>query len=227
MDYSNKKIAILGGNGFIGAHCAQRLSERGADVTCISRRGTRPAYLNNQDWANAVHWCSGDAANLNPDSLSDYDAIVISIGSPPLPTLSKAAFDLQVFKNGTTCVKAIESAADAGISRLVLIGANIPRPLKSTKFGYYVGKQQALEAAQGFASKANNQSVVLQPSVVTGKRKLNNGWTVHLDWLMSPASVLKPTHVCHVDRLANRVTKILLEDTAEKGSFGVIENRHI
>ena len=88
---SKKRIAIYGGNGFIGSHIAAALSrENDFCVLCLSRTGHKPAHLREVPWSANVRWCQGDALKPDRTILQSAEAVVVSIGSPPLPTLTTA-----------------------------------------------------------------------------------------------------------------------------------------
>ena len=54
--------------------------------------------LQNTDWATQVEWKSGDALKSESykEFLQDSDAVVVSIGSPPLPTTSQKDMEMQI-----------------------------------------------------------------------------------------------------------------------------------
>lgn len=224
-----KSVTIFGGNGFVGVHAAQQLVNDGADVVCLSRTGHKPLYLKDEPWSNNVRWCKGDASAPNIEALSQADVMVCSVGSPPLPTFSKAAFDQQLFMNGTTCVNAIEAANKAGLKRIVLLGAKVPFPLRSKHFAYYQGKKMALDAAQRFAGEsAEHSAVVLQPGMITGRRALSNGRFIRLDWLTAPLSQLMPWQFVSVERVAQRISDAVHSPSSSSaGACLVIANRDI
>ena len=76
-------------------------------------------------WAKDVTWTAGDA--LEPETyaaaLAGARAVIVAVGSPPVPT-SDVAWQLKM--NGTTNATAVEAAGEAGVSRVVLRGAPTP-----------------------------------------------------------------------------------------------------
>ena len=58
-----------------------------AGAVSVSRSGLKPKHLEGQSWATEVAWIAGDA--LTPesyqDTLKDATAVVISVGTPPVP----------------------------------------------------------------------------------------------------------------------------------------------
>jgi len=228
MSNNLKKVAIYGGNGFVGTHCAEQLHKLGADVVCLSRTGHKPIHLKDQAWSHEVRWCKGDAADPCQTLLSTIDTIVCAVGSPPLPTFSAAAYQHQLHMNGSSCIKAMAAAKDAGVMRVVLLGARIPLPMKTERFAYYKGKQSALDAARRFAQESDqHSSVVLQPGMITGKRALSNGNFIRLDWLTAPFSPFMPWQFVSVERVAMRVADAALNIKPYAGQFTIIRNRDI
>ncbi len=199
------RVVVYGGNGFVGTHLAKQLAEREVDVVCLSRTGVKPVHLQDQAWSEKVKWCKGDASQPNTKFLESVDSIVCLVGSPPLPTFSKAAWEAQFFQNGTTNSHALDAAASAGVKRAVLLGAKVTFPLNTDRFAYFQGKRLAREAAKRFADHSEQQSaVVVEPGVIFGKRHLRSGSSVPLH-LLSPLSGLIPGFLMDVNRLASRL----------------------
>ena len=98
------KVAIYGGNGFVGSHIARELSKHDICTVCVSRTGHKPLHLHDKSWSESVRWCKGDASKPNTDFLKSVDAVVVCLGSAPLPTFSQAAYEQAVFMNGTSNV---------------------------------------------------------------------------------------------------------------------------
>lgn len=61
-------------------------------VTCFSRTGVVPKHLKSEEWAASCTWKAADALQRDTyeDDLSGLDAVIVSIGSPPVPTRSQA-----------------------------------------------------------------------------------------------------------------------------------------
>ena len=83
------KLVILGGTGFVGTAVAEEAVKRGLQVLCLSRKGATDVP---GAWKQSVQFAAADA--LAPDTythqLADADALVVAIGSPPLPFVEKA-----------------------------------------------------------------------------------------------------------------------------------------
>lgn len=90
------KICVFGGNGFVGSAILRGLVAKGLKPISFSRTGLVPKHFEKERWSGDCTWKPADA--LKPETYKDdilgSDAIIISIGSPPLPTFSKryAAF---------------------------------------------------------------------------------------------------------------------------------------
>ena len=220
------KVIIYGGNGFVGTHIAKSLVDLDAAPVCISRTGTRPLYLQDQAWSEQVKWCQGDASEPKMKSLENADVVICAVGSPPVPTPNKAAWDKQFFMNGTANINALDAAAQAGVKRAVLIGAQIIAPLRTDKFAYYKGKRMACEAAKRFSEHSEQQTaVVFEPSIITGKRRTTTGKTIPMN-ILSPLKAISSSLVVDVEHLASRVAKEAL-NTSPSEKFEIISNRDI
>jgi nucleoside-diphosphate-sugar epimerase len=219
---------VYGGNGFVGTRVAEHLAALDTCTVCLSRSGHKPIHLKDESWSTSVRWCKGDASNADEKLLTSVDVVVCLVGSPPLPTFSKQKFDNQVFINGTTCVKVIESAQRAGVKRVVLLGARIPSLLNSDRFGYAKGKKMAAQAAEKFAAISEQHSaVVLQPGAIYGKRHLASGKTVPLDWFLGPLATFMPWQFISVDAVAQRIAHAATEDEPYQGKFSLFSNSKI
>lgn len=225
---SPTKIVVYGGNGFVGTHIAKELSESDACTVCLSRTGHKPLHLKDDQWSEKIRWCKGDASEPDEQLLQRMDVLICLVGSPPIPTFSKQAYEQQVFMNGSSSVTLIEKAQQAGIKRIILLGAKIPYLLQSDSFGYAKGKRMALDAAKEFAAAApENQATVLQPGAIYGTRHLDNGKALRLDWFMRPLAVLMPWQFVSVQRVAQRIANIALSDVPQDPRMQVISNRDI
>ena len=192
--YSGAPIVIYGGNGFVGTMICELAATRGISCISVSRRGVAPAHLDTSKnpWLANVCWLQGDALSPDISLLQEAGAIINLVGSPPLPTFSQSAFDHQLMMNGTSQINVIDAAKQAGVNRLVLMGADIPVLLQTESFAYAVGKNQTLTAAKAFAASSDlRQVAVLQPSAIYGTRHTAGGTSMPLAWLMSPLSSLQ------------------------------------
>ncbi|MFT6100371.1 MAG: nucleoside-diphosphate-sugar epimerase [Arenicella sp.] len=222
------KIAVYGGNGFVGTRVAQSLLARNVCAVCLSRTGHKPLHLGDQRWSEAVRWCKGDASKPDTELLQRLDGLVTLVGSPPLPTFSKEAYDEQVFINGTTNAEAIKAAGEAGIKRVVLLGAQLPFFMRRESFGYAQGKKIAMQAAQDFSKlSSEHRAIVIQPGIIYGRRYQENGKSIPLDTLLKPISWIMPWQFVSVEKVAERVATEMLCEDPDRGHFIVIKNSQI
>jgi len=221
-------IVVYGGNGFVGTRVAKALLERDVCAVCLSRTGHKPLHLKNRKWSESVRWCKGDASAPDTQLLERLDGLVTLVGSPPVPTLSKSAYDEQVFMNGTANANAIREAGEAGIKRIVLVGAQIPFPLRGDRFGYSKGKRIAFEAAEQFSKlSSEHRAIVIQPGMIYGRRHLKSGKSIALDLIFKPLSWIMPWQFVSVEKVAERIACEMLCDDPNKGQFIVIKNSQI
>ena len=108
----------------------------------VSRRGAAPSHC--AAFADKVDWRTGDCLDKKTyaDALEGASAVVVSVGSPPLPGDVEAARKA----NGATNVAVIEAAMEAKVGRAVVVGATMPPWLDKVAEGYALGKRDAFEA---------------------------------------------------------------------------------
>lgn len=75
-----KKVAILGGSGYVGREVARRFVTRGWEVTSLSRRGVNPEP--GDPALDCVEWVAGDATDAAcvRSFVGDADAVVHAVG---------------------------------------------------------------------------------------------------------------------------------------------------
>ena len=160
-----KRLVVLGGGGFVGSAVAQEALSRGLRVLCLSRSGRSDVP---GDWSDRVTWGKADAlqAETYRHHLRDADAVVVSIGSPPLPFVDRA---YQLLMNGETNVTATRTAKEEGVKQVVLINAAMPPAL--TPKGYFDGKRAAEQAAREMAGPSFG-ATVLKPGGAQARHAL-------------------------------------------------------
>jgi len=181
---SKARVVVFGGTGFVGSAIAREAVRRGLAVTSVTRGGAPPAHVASQEWSNEVQWKQGDA--LEPDSFKQHlegaAAVITAVGCLPLPSLTH---DEVVRANGETNVMPGKMAKEAGVPRLVMVGASIPSFVPGMSFGmntskglftagYKVGKEQAEAYAKEFADPATGAGAVV------GRCRLNPGLWVQM-----------------------------------------------
>merc|ERR1719155_110325 len=75
-----KKLAVLGGSGYVGREVCRRAVARGWEVTSLSRRGANPEP--GDAALDLVAWTAGDAADAGTvkSFVADADAVVHAVG---------------------------------------------------------------------------------------------------------------------------------------------------
>jgi len=225
---TTQKVVVYGGNGFVGTRVAEQLFRSGVCTVCLSRTGHKPLHLKDEEWSQKVRWCKGDASEPSTQLLSTADVLITLVGAAPLPTFSKQAYEEQVFMNGTTNVNVIQAAGEAGVKRVVLLGAKIPLPLRTEYFGYAKGKKLALQAAKQFSELSDQHSaVVIKPGVIYGTRYLLSGKSIALGKVFKPMSYVMPWQFVSVEQVAKRIVDAALSASPYHGKFTEIQHKNI
>ena len=200
MTNSLQNIVIFGGTGFVGSNIAETLweSTSNAKVSCVSRSGTQPIHLHGDEnaWANSVNWLScdinaNDALEQVSNIVAGADAVIIAVGSPPLPTFSKVAYDKQYRSNGAGNMTILEACARHKPKHIVIIGAAIPAAFRRQRFAYYQGKHDLIQCAEDLFANSETQVSILYPSVIYGRRHTRSGHAVPLGALRYLAKALQ------------------------------------
>jgi len=208
---SETRAVIFGGNGFSGTAIAKRFVEEGLYVSCVSRSGHMPAHLQNGSeqnaWAQKVDWLEGDAAKPDLGLLSACDIVVTTVGSPPIPTVTKSGFDAQYHANGAANIALLNACANTQPKHIIILSANIPAPLRYSKFAYYRGKQDLIDTAYELFIDTDTRVTILKPSVIYGQRHTKSGLGIPLGMMKYPSKLLKP--------LIPNLTPVSVENVAE------------
>ena len=169
---ARKRVVVLGGGGFVGSAVAQEALRRGLRVLCLCRSGRSDVP---GDWSDRVTWAKADAlrAETYREHLRGADAVVISIGSPPLPFVDRA---YQLLMNGETNVTATRTAKEEGVRQVVLINAAMPPAL--TPKGYFDGKRAAELAAREMVGPSFG-AAVLKPGGAQSNTQLSLAHCTH------------------------------------------------
>ena len=198
-----RRLAVFGGTGFVGQRVCAEAVKHGHTVISVSRSGLKSvaAAVQSEAWVGSVDWRQGDvgdAATLG-EVLRDVDAVVIAVGSPPLPQRTAAASEWQRGANANaTLVEAIR--AHGNISRVVGVSAAMPRWVAT---GYRQGKLEMEASIEDIVASGSSGStedkegkddkegkaggVVLRPGGVYGTRYAS-GYAIPLWVVMTPMS---------------------------------------
>jgi len=235
---ATSKVIIFGGNGFVGTTIAEVLVQGNITPVCVSRTGSKPQHLQTQDWAKQVAWVRGDANKPDPALFENVQAVISLVGTPPVPTFSKSAYQRQLDNNSKPNLAVINATLASGVTRLVILGAHIPALINTDKFAYAKGKRLCLEAAQEFASCSDKHTaVVLQPSAIYGIRHSKAGRALNIGFVMKPIAKLQsimpsfikalmPEQLVPVETVARSAVRGCF-DQEFAGKFTVVSNQQI
>lgn len=169
-------IVVFGSSGFIGGRICAEARRRGLNVIGLSRSATPLPYFTVNDGAPkpAGTITLAKANALDPATYAEHlaraQAVVIAIGSPPLPDrFIEGGGEASVMSNGTAVVKPLRAAKDAKVPNVVVVNAAMPAWLPRVSNGYAVGKTMANAAAQKYAGDGLSVAC-LKPGVVFGTR---------------------------------------------------------
>lgn len=221
-------LLVFGGTGYVGCKVLEVAASRGIACRSVSRSGQIPAHLrgSSASWLTSVEWIKGDASCPEPGLFQGVSAVIGLVGSPPVPTFSQTAFEQQLLMNGTTQAAVVEAAKSSSANRVVVLGAHIPKLLRSKKFAYYLGKEMALQAAMEFAALSPKHSAaVLRPSAIYGTRHTRSGTPIPLGFIMAPIAWLMsrmpqfitrhlPASPVAVEKVATAIVELALDDEA-------------
>lgn len=172
----------------MGSSILKVLRSRNIPAISVSRSGTKPKHLEGVHWASEVQWLKGDA--IKPESYSgamkDAKAVIVSVGSPPVPWDDE---QWQIMMNGESNCAVINSAANLGVSQIVILNATMPGWAPA---GYVKGKHMAEACAEKFSttdeSGAKRGALVLKPGAIYGTRHTPGGLPIPLAPVLAPVS---------------------------------------
>lgn len=188
-----RRLAVFGGNGYVGQRICALAVDAGLDVVSLSRSGSGslPASVRDAEWASKVDFVAGVDA-LEPatfaGALDGVDAVVVSIGSPPVPTRDAAATELQRRTNANAAVLEAIGDRTSEIGRVVVVSATMPQWAPQ---GYRQGKLEMEDALTSLVSAEGTSGtfggVILRPAGVSGTRH-ESSMSVPLWVVMTPVS---------------------------------------
>eukprot|EP01025_Chloroclados_australasicus_P056800 TRINITY_DN7065_c1_g2_i1.p1 TRINITY_DN7065_c1_g2~~TRINITY_DN7065_c1_g2_i1.p1 ORF type:complete len:332 (-),score=46.12 TRINITY_DN7065_c1_g2_i1:285-1145(-) len=156
------RVAVFGGNGFVGSRICQEVLNTGMGVISINRSG-RPTNIS-EAWVNDVEWVTGDALDESTykSKLLGCAAAISSVGA-----FGTNEYMLKV--NGQSNINAIKAAKDVGVPRFVYIAVHEYGLPSFVLNGYFQGKKDA----ENFLKETyGEQGVTLKPGFITGGRKV-------------------------------------------------------
>jgi UDP-glucose 4-epimerase len=182
---SGRRVAVIGGTGFIGSHLTERLVKEGADVLAVARSASRLSHL------AAVR---GDCLVAVADML-DGDAtirilrrfkpeVVFHLAAHPDGTESFAHIAECVRVNGLGLVHTLQAAVAAGADLFVYGGSakdygNADVPFRAAQrptpvCSYAIVKSAGWDLCQLVSRFSTMRTVALRPSFVYGPRQNRN-----------------------------------------------------
>ena len=166
-----KKVVVVGGSGWLGAHVDKLLLEKGCDVVSVARSSPDEQKSKIQtNLGGSLATNGGSISYVSLDALSDdltstfqgASAVVSCVGVAPG---SKNMRD----GNGKVNVRIADAAKAAGVSKLVYVSvaSEIANGPAKFLFGDYVKGKQEAEAGitKDFGS---SDSLILKPGIVDG-----------------------------------------------------------
>jgi len=154
-----RRIAVVGGSGFIGRYAVKRLAERGAVVTVVSRHASEAGFLRPMGDVGQIALVDASLADETrlAVALAGCDAVVLSVGI--LYEHGRQRFE-EVHHRGPARVARLARAAGARqFVHVSAIGADPDSP------SAYARSKAAGEAAVRQAFPA---ATILRPSIVFG-----------------------------------------------------------
>ena len=235
-------VVVFGATGFLGSRVMLRLSQAGVPCVGVSRRGAMPRWLSQLHPEGLPHasWVPCDTSLAVQHSVVEEAAAVVTmVGSPPVPSVTKAMFDHQVAMSGHTNCNVIDAAEAAGVPRVVLVSASIPSLLQLESFGYHVGKRMARERLRQYAESAEGRrAVAIKPGVLYGTRETESS-TVPLTPFLGPVACLHSVaskvlpvasvvdSPVSVDKVADACVHYALTDTPPSAPYLEVENAEL
>ncbi|MEF8884698.1 MAG: complex I NDUFA9 subunit family protein [Haloarculaceae archaeon] len=174
-------VLVVGGSGFIGTHLSEELTERGHDVTVLSRSPDE------DELPDGVATETGDVTDYDSieGAFEGQDAVVYLVALSPLfkPDGGDTMHD-RVHRGGTEhCVRAAEAH---GVDRFVQLSALGADPEGAT---HYI---RAKGRAERVVRDSELDWVIFRPSVVFGEGGEFVGFTKRLKKLFAPAVPVYP-----------------------------------
>ena len=179
MYYSDKKVLVTGGTGFIGRHIVQALVRRGARVRVpIHVRRGGPDLANVETIpADLMQWDDCRAA------AGDVDYIVHAAGSVGAAGVRGFQLMAGITKNLTLTANVLQAAWAEGVKKIVIFGSSTgypayPHPVKEEEmwleephpsyFGYGWMRRYVEKLGEYVSRQSECSVVIVRPSAVYG-----------------------------------------------------------
>jgi UDP-glucose 4-epimerase len=185
MSWTGRRVAVIGGTGFIGSHLTERLVTAGADVLAVARTTARISHLAavRSDCTIALaDVCDGETMirmlrRFRPE-------VVFHLASHPDGPESFAHVAESIRTNGTGLMNTLQAATAAG-AELFVYGdsakdfGNGPVPYRETQAAtpvcsYAIMKAAGWQLCQLVSSFTPIKTVALRPTFVYGPRQNRN-----------------------------------------------------
>jgi len=180
--FSEKKVLVTGGSGFIGHHLVNKLAEIGAEVRVLARNTSNVSKLINK---NNVEIVRGDLSDINSLNIATEGIdIVYHLAAKLHVPLDSDDPELQsVNVDGTNNL--LNACVSKGVSKFVFFSSMAvcfgsdseimdESTLLSPMGRYGEGKIKAGELVQEYQKKHNIDTTILIPVVVYGKGEIGN-----------------------------------------------------
>lgn len=166
-----KKVVVMGGSGWLGAHVDQLLLDKGCEVVSVARSSPdeqKAKVLANLGGSLALN--GGSISYVSLDALSDDLAKTFEGASAVISCIGVAPGQKNMRDgNGKVNIRIADAAKAAGVSKFVYVSvaSEIANGPAKFLFGDYIkGK---LEAEAGIAKDySSSDSLILKPGVVDG-----------------------------------------------------------
>ena len=161
---SAMRVAVVGGTGLVGSRvCRALVNKYDCEVLSISRRGSAPAWAQDQTWATKVQWQAADAAVEGAaatalEAFGAVDSVVSCVGTRDMLNLdasstqerAKQKADASRAANGPPNVQVVNAAKAANAKSYVYVGvaSDAETGFSGATPGPYMGKREAAEAAR-------------------------------------------------------------------------------
>jgi len=185
VSLAGRRVAVIGGSGFIGSHLTHRLIGEGADVLAVARSSTRLGQLEPVRTECVIALADTSDAEMILRALRRFrPEVVFHLASHPDANESFAHLADGVRTNGLGLVYSLQAAVAAG-AELFVYGdsakdyGNAPVPYRAAQpaspvCSYAIMKSAGWQLCQLVSSFTPLKTVALRPTFVYGPRQGRN-----------------------------------------------------